>query len=54
MYDVVTLYALLACMSHATASAFDSQMLHASVLLVGVTAGEVVACRTIEVIFTPR
>jgi len=43
MYDVVTLYALLACMSHATASAFDSQMLHASVLLVGVTAGAVVA-----------
>jgi hypothetical protein len=43
MYDVVTLYALLACMSHATASPFDSQMLHASVLLVGVTAGAVIA-----------
>jgi hypothetical protein len=37
MYDVVTLYAILACMSHATESPFHSQMLHMSVLLVGVT-----------------
>ena len=43
MYDVVTLYAMLACMNHTTESAFHSQMLHVSVLLVGVTAGALIA-----------
>ena len=43
MYDVVTLYAVLACMNHTTESAFHSQMLHATVLLVGVTAGALIA-----------
>ena len=43
MYDVVTLYALLACVNHTTQSAFHSQMLHATVLLVGVTAGALLA-----------
>ncbi len=43
MYDVVTLYALLACMNHTTESAFHSQMLHITVLLVGVTAGALIA-----------
>jgi len=43
MYDVVTLYAILACMNHTTESAFHSQMLHVSVLLVGVTVGAVIA-----------
>ena len=42
-YDVVTLYAILACMNHTTESAFDSQMLHVTVLLVGVTAGALIA-----------
>jgi hypothetical protein len=43
MYDVVTLYAVLACMNHTTESAFHSQMLHSTVLLVGVTAGALIA-----------
>ena len=43
MYDVVTLYAILACMNHTTESAFHSQLLHISVLLVGVTAGALIA-----------
>ena len=43
MYDVVTLYAVLACMNHTTESAFHSQMLHITVLLVGVTAGALIA-----------
>ena len=43
MYDVVTLYAILTCMNHATESAFHSQMLHITVLLVGVTAGALIA-----------
>ena len=43
MYDVVTLYAVLASMNHATESAFHSQMLHVTVLLVGVTAGALIA-----------
>jgi hypothetical protein len=43
MYDVVTLYALLACMNHTTESAFHSQMLHITVLLIGVTAGALIA-----------
>ena len=43
MYDVVTLYAVLACMNHTTESAFHSQMLHATVLLVGVAAGALLA-----------
>jgi hypothetical protein len=43
MYDVVTLYAVLACMNHTTESAFHSQMLHMTVLLVGVTAGALIA-----------
>ena len=43
MYDVVTLYLLLACMNHTTESAFHSQMLHISVLLIGVTAGALIA-----------
>jgi hypothetical protein len=43
MYDVVTLYLLLACMNHTTESAFHSQMLHTTVLLVGVTAGALIA-----------
>jgi hypothetical protein len=43
MYDVVTLYVVLACMNHTTESAFHSQMLHSTVLLVGVTAGALIA-----------
>jgi hypothetical protein len=43
MYDVVTLYLMLACMNHTTESAFHSQMLHITVLLVGVTAGVLIA-----------
>jgi hypothetical protein len=43
MYDVVTLYVVLACMNHTTESAFHSQMLHITVLLVGVTAGALIA-----------
>jgi hypothetical protein len=43
MYDVVTLYAVLACMNHTTESAFHSQMLHITVMLIGVTAGALIA-----------
>jgi hypothetical protein len=43
MYDVVTLYVVLACMNHTTESVFHSQMLHITVLLVGVTAGALIA-----------
>jgi len=43
MYDVVTLYVVLACMIHTTESAFHSQMQHITVLLLGVTAGALIA-----------
>jgi len=43
MYDVVTLYVLLECMNHTTESAFHSQMMHITVLLIGVTAGALIA-----------
>ena len=42
-YDAVTLYLILLCLNRATESAFDSQVAHASVLLIGIPLGAAVA-----------
>jgi hypothetical protein len=43
VYDVLTLYLLLLCMSYTTESEFHSQILHSSILAIGLQLGTILA-----------
>ncbi len=43
VYDVLTLYLLLLCMSYTTESTFHSQILHSSILAIGLQLGTILA-----------
>ena len=43
-YDVLTLYLILLCLNRTTESAFDSQLLNVSILLIGIPLGTAIAC----------
>jgi hypothetical protein len=42
-YDVVTLYLILLCLNRTTESAFDSQVMNGSILLIGIPLGAAIA-----------